>query len=168
MKQYLIINRLYSVVCQLSSVFRLLSFAPLYICRESSTNHLLFMQNKPNFQKSQMNVNIYYIKEYQNFIPLAGQKNKPNSNPIKPNLVRRRRIANEYNLNYNKGLQKNRGFLSPNKQTQFLQRPKMNVYLYIIEGYENKTAFRPKKTNPKQTQFSASVVHRLRTSIFSV
>ena len=43
------------------------------------------MQNKPNFQKSQMNVNIYYIKDYQIFIPLAGQKNKPNSNPIKPN-----------------------------------------------------------------------------------
>jgi hypothetical protein len=29
-----------------------------------------------------MNVNIYYIKDYQIFIPLAGQKNKPNSNPI--------------------------------------------------------------------------------------
>jgi len=43
------------------------------------------MQNKPNFQKAKMNVNIYYIKDYQIFIPLAGQKNKPNSNPIKPN-----------------------------------------------------------------------------------
>ncbi len=29
----------------------------------------------------------------------------------------------------------------------------MNVNLYVIEDYENKTAFRPKKTNPKQTQF---------------
>ncbi len=34
----------------------------------------------------QMNVNIYDRKDYKNFIPLAGQKNKPNSNPIKPNL----------------------------------------------------------------------------------
>jgi len=25
-----------------------------------------------------MNINIYYIKDYQIFIPLAGQKNKPN------------------------------------------------------------------------------------------
>ncbi len=33
-----------------------------------------------------MNVNIYYIKDYQIFIPLAGQKNKPNSNPISENL----------------------------------------------------------------------------------
>ncbi len=30
---------------------------PLYICRESSTNQLLFMQNKPNLRKSQMNLN---------------------------------------------------------------------------------------------------------------
>ncbi len=44
------------------------------------------MQNKPNFGKAQMNVNIYYIKDYQIYIPLAGQKNKPNSNPIKANL----------------------------------------------------------------------------------
>ena len=31
--------------------------------------------------------------------------------------------------------------------------PKMNVNLYVIEDYENETTFRPKKTNPKQTQF---------------
>ncbi len=28
----------------------------------------------------------------------------------------------------------------------------MSANLYVIEDYENKTAFRPKKTNPKQTQ----------------
>ena len=39
-----------------------------------------------------------------------------------------------------------------NKQTQFLQRPKMSVNLYILKDYENETAFRPKKTNPIQTQ----------------
>ena len=33
-----------------------------------------------------MNVSYFYTKDYKNFIPLAGQKNKPNSNPIKPNL----------------------------------------------------------------------------------
>jgi len=31
--------------------------------------------------------------------------------------------------------------------------PKMNVNVYVIEDYENETTFRPKKTNPKQTQF---------------
>ncbi len=64
----------------------LFTLSPLYICRETSTNQLLFMQNKPNFLRSQMNVNIFSKMAYQNFIPLAGQKNKPNSNPIKPNL----------------------------------------------------------------------------------
>jgi len=29
----------------------------------------------------------------------------------------------------------------------------MSANLYFIEDYENETAFRPKKTNPKQTQF---------------
>ncbi len=70
-----------------------------------------------------MNVNPYNTKEYKHFIPLAGQKNKPNSNPIKPNLVRRRRI------------------------------PKMNANVYVIEYYENETAFRPKKTNPNKANF---------------
>ena len=51
---------------------------PLYICRERSTNQLLFMQNKPNSPNVQIYINIYDTKDYKNFIPLAGQKNKPN------------------------------------------------------------------------------------------
>jgi len=43
------------------------------------------MQNKPNFQKAKMNLSCLHIKDYKIFIPLAGRKNKPNSNPIKPN-----------------------------------------------------------------------------------
>jgi hypothetical protein len=44
------------------------------------------MQNKPNFKDAQMNVNSCETKEYENFIPLAGRKNKPNSNPNKANF----------------------------------------------------------------------------------
>ncbi len=66
-----------------SSLFTL---SHLYICRESSTNQLLFMQNKPNFRKAKMNVNIYYTKAYNNEIAFRRRKNKPNSNPIKPNF----------------------------------------------------------------------------------
>jgi len=29
----------------------------------------------------------------------------------------------------------------------------MNVNTFLQKDYENETAFRPKKTNPKQTQF---------------
>ena len=98
------------------------------------------MQNKPNFPKSQMNVSYLYTKEYKNFIPLAGYKNKPNSNPIKPNFQNAkmnvnltftkdyrknndfvvrinkpnfRNGQNERKLNYNKGLQKKRLFSTP-------------------------------------------------------
>jgi len=43
-----------------------------------------------------MNVSIYNIKDYQNFIPLAGQKNKPNSNPNKPNFKKAKMNVNLY------------------------------------------------------------------------
>jgi len=57
-----------------------------YICREPSTNQLLFMQNKPNFQKSQMNLNPYNTTNYENISDWTLGENKPNSNPIKPNF----------------------------------------------------------------------------------
>jgi len=44
------------------------------------------MQNKPNFQKSQMNVSIYNTTEYENKSDWTLGQNKPNSNPIKPNF----------------------------------------------------------------------------------
>ncbi len=118
----------------------LFTLSPLYICRERSTNQLLFMQNKPNFPDPQMNVNIYITTDYEKFIPLAGQKNKPNSNPIKPNLKKAkmnvnslitknyrkiddfvvrinkpnfRNGQNERKLNFTKGLQKKRCFRIP-------------------------------------------------------
>ncbi len=59
--------------------------SPLYICRESSTNQLLFMQNKPNLLDAQMNVNIYYIKDYQILSRWRGKKTNPiqtQTNPI--------------------------------------------------------------------------------------
>ncbi len=58
----------------------------LYICRETSTNQLLFMQNKPNFRKSQMNVSIFSKMAYEYKSNWTLGENKPNSNPIKPNL----------------------------------------------------------------------------------
>jgi len=84
------------------------------------------MQNKPNSLNVQIYISVYDTKDYENFIPLAGQKNKPNSNPIKANLVRRRRIAERVKL----------------MQSVYLQRiMKKNA----AKGYE--------KTNPIQTQF---------------
>jgi len=67
-----------------------------YICRELSTNQLLFMQNKPNLLDAQMNVNIYYTKVYKNETAFRRGKNKPNSNPIKANLKRVQMNINLY------------------------------------------------------------------------
>ena len=45
----------------------------------------------------------YDRKDYKNFIPLAGQKNKPNSNPIKPNLQKDKMNVNSFiTKNYRK------------------------------------------------------------------
>ena len=44
------------------------------------------MQNKPNFQDAQMNVNAFLQKEYENKYDWTLGQNKPNSNPIKPNF----------------------------------------------------------------------------------
>ncbi len=81
-----------------SSLFTL---SLLYICRESSTNQLLFMQNKPNFPKSQMNVNIYYTKVYKNETAFRRGKNKPNSNPIpeKPKMNVSSILTKDYRKN---------------------------------------------------------------------
>ena len=66
---------------------------PLHLSRELYKS-TLFMQNKPNFRKAKMNLSCLYTKEYKNFIPLAGQKNKPNSNPIKPNFKKAKMNVN--------------------------------------------------------------------------
>jgi len=40
------------------------------------------MQNKPNFQKNQMNVSIFTQMHYENLSDWTLGENKPNSNPI--------------------------------------------------------------------------------------
>ncbi|MEE9370011.1 MAG: hypothetical protein V3W45_00950 [Sedimentisphaerales bacterium] len=52
-----------------------------------------YMQNKPNFRKSQMNVSIFSQKAYENISDWTLGENKPNfytkyakTNPIKPNF----------------------------------------------------------------------------------
>jgi len=54
------------------------------------------MQNKPNFQDVQMNVNIYITTDYAKFIPLAGYKNKPKTNPIKANSQKAQMNVNSF------------------------------------------------------------------------
>ncbi len=93
-------------------------------------NYQINMQNKPNFPKAQISANSVCTRYYEYFIPLAGQKNKPNTNPNKPNLRKAKPNSNPIS-----------------------KKSKMNVNLYIIEDYENKRLCRPKKTNPNKPNF---------------
>jgi len=92
MQQKLIIYRLYSICCLQSVIFCLESC----VCCLRSANGpstsvenplqiYLFMQNKPNFRKSQMNVNSLITMNYENKRNWTLGQNKPNSNPNKPN-----------------------------------------------------------------------------------
>jgi hypothetical protein len=49
---------------------------------ESALQIRLFMQNKPNFRKSQMNVTDLFTREYEQKDTWWSGKNKANSNPI--------------------------------------------------------------------------------------
>ncbi len=80
---------------------------------KTTKSSITFRRNKPNFQYAQMNVSNIITMNYKNFIPLAGYKNKPNSNPLKACPERSRmgqspKGQNECKLIYNKGLQKKR------------------------------------------------------------
>jgi hypothetical protein len=106
------------------------------------------MQNKPNFQKSQMNVSNIITTDYKNFIPLAGQKNKPNSNPIKPNF---RKAKMNVNLTLTKDYRKKADFASqknkPNSNP-ISSKPKMSANAFPQKDYENEPLSGSKKTNP--------------------
>jgi len=115
------------------------------------------MQNKPNFRKAKMNVSNIITRNYKNFIPLAGQKNKPNSNPIKPNLRRARMIVNltltkDYRKNDDFAVRKNKAKTNP-----ISEKAKMNANAFLQKDYENETAFRPKKTNPNKPNFKRQI-----------
>jgi len=96
-------------------------FVPIrhYICRESSTNQLLFMQNKPNVKYAQINVNSYMKSKYEKLDTwLSGKKQTQSCQAcvvcegvaglIKPKQTQFPKSQNECKLNFNKGLQKKR------------------------------------------------------------
>jgi len=111
------------------------------------------MQNKPNFRKSQMNVSILLQMDYENKCDWTLGQNKPNSNPIKPNFQNAQMNVNSI---ITKDYRKKDDFVvrinKPNSNPIF-SKTKTNATLFTAKDYENETAFRPKKTNLKQTQF---------------
>jgi len=94
------------------------------------------MQNKPNFQKSQMNVNPYNTTDYENKCNWTLGENKPNSNPNKPNL---KRAKMNVNLTLTKGYRKKEGFLvrinKPNSNP-IAERVKIDAKCVFTKDYE--------------------------------
>jgi len=83
--------------------------------------------------------------KYEKLDTWLSGKNKPNSNPIKPNL---RKAKMNVNLTFTKGYRKKDDFLvrinKPNSRKTQNDRK-----LFLQKDYENETAFRPQKNKPK-------------------
>ncbi len=68
-----------------------------------------------------MNVNIYYIKVYKNETAFRRGKNKPNSNPIKPNF---QKAKMNVNLTITKDYRKKDDFVVRINKPNFVKGPK--------------------------------------------
>ncbi len=79
------------------------------------------MQNKPNFQKSQMNVTLYNTTDYGNKSNWTLGESKPNSNPIKPNL---QKAKMNVNLTLTKDYRKKDDFVVRINKPNFVKGPK--------------------------------------------
>jgi len=86
-------NQLPTVICLLSSVLR------IFTTVESALQIDPFMQNKANFQKSQMNVKSIHTVVYENKSNWTLGENKPKQSQFP-------KSTNECKLTYNKGLHK--------------------------------------------------------------
>ncbi len=64
----------------------------------------LFMQNEPNFRKSQMNVNKVLTNAYEEKTLGEHGKNEPNTNPNEPNQSQFQKCSNECKSFVNKDL----------------------------------------------------------------
>ena len=109
-----------------------------------------------------MNVNLYNTRDYENKWQRRVRKNKPNSNPIKPNLRKAQMnvnslITKDYRKNDDFAVQKNK----PNS-TPISEKPKMNVNSLITKDYENELCRKLQKNKPNQTQFQTRrlLIHR--------
>ncbi|MBA7611929.1 hypothetical protein ES703_19160 [subsurface metagenome] len=86
----------------------------------------LFMQNKPNLLDTQMNINFYPTKDYENKRLCRCVKTNPIQSQYKPNT------------------------------NPISSKAKMNANAFLQKDYENETAFRPQKNKPNQTQYKAN------------
>ena len=156
MQQKLIINHLSSVICRLSSVLG----TSTYVERSLQISPFYAKQTQfPKKSNERKHISENGLWKYKRLDTWLSGKNKPNSNPIKPNFQKAKMNVNLYII---EDYRKKDDFIvrinKPNSNPIFV-KPKMSANLYVIEDYENETAFRPKKTNPIQTQSWAQWVY---------
>ncbi len=103
-----------------------------------------------------MNANLYNTTDYERKRHWTLSENKPNSNPIKPNL---RKAKMNINSITTKDYRKKDDFVvrinKPNSNP-IAERVKIDAKCVFTKDYEEKCGYGPKKTNPKQTQFQKS------------
>jgi hypothetical protein len=74
--------------CMLPSLF--------YSCRELSTNQPIFMQNKANLGKSQMNVNLIMTREYEKKSNRTFGENKPKQSQSRIGIPKAKILTRRY------------------------------------------------------------------------
>ncbi len=106
-------------------------------------NYQINMQNKPNFQKNQMNANLYNTKDYENKWLRKARKNKPNSNPNKPNLQKAKMNINSF---ITKDYRKKDDFEVRINKPNFRKAQNERKLIYS-KGLQKKDDFTVQKTN---------------------
>jgi len=88
--------------------------------------------------------------KYEKLDTWLSGKNKPNSNPIKPNLLKAKMNVN---LTLTKVYRKKDDFLvriNKAKTNPISSKAKMSANVFVTKDYENEPPSGPKKTNPNK------------------
>ncbi len=117
---------------------------------ESSLQIDLFMQNKPNFRKSQMNVSSILTRAYENISDWTIGQSKPNSNPIKPNL---QNAQMNINLTLTKDYRKNDDFAVQKNKPNFVKGTKWTQTLFYKRIMKMNHPQAPKKQTQNKPNF---------------
>ncbi len=107
----------------------------------------LFMQNKANFRKSQMNVNELLTRDYEKRTLGEHGKNEPKTNPIKAN-----KMPKQTQLKPNLS---RRSLWRRRKQTQFQRRPN---HIHLPENYIQNDIHNKQNQPPKEKSFIPGIV----------
>ncbi|MHC4308631.1 MAG: hypothetical protein ACYSSN_01680 [Planctomycetota bacterium] len=135
----------------------------LYNCRETFTDVMsalqirLFMQNKPNFRKSQMNVNEVLTEGYEKMDTWWSGKNKPNSNPNKAKFKKAKMNVTSYiTVDY-----ENKPPIRPPKKQSQIPKRQNPMQTSLPQRIMKKTALSASgKTNPNKPNQTQSTRHR--------